>query len=274
MRAHGCIRSGSRLGADGHACWAFDQREEFLDAAIDFLADGLHLRQRIAYVGSEPVAVQREQLGSLGDVDAMVGAGTLQLFELGDLYRVGEPIDIETQLAIYDSATDAALADGYTGLRVAAQVTDLVTAPDTWDAHVRWESTADRVFSGRPLSALCGYRRDAVPERVLADLAAVHPAANEPTESVPFHLFGESGNLVVSGEVDLFSTEAFDRALGFACSTKEPLTLDLGELEFIDHHGLETLATHTHHLAATGGCTIRNTPPGVNRLCALLEVSL
>lgn len=274
MRTHGCIDSGSGLGHNGHACWGFDDRQEFADAALEFLTDGLRHGQRLAHVGSEPVAEQRERLEPLGGVGGLIDSGALQLFELGDLYRVGEPVDTEAQLAVYSAATEAARTDGYTGLRVAAQVTDLVSEPETWDAHVHWESTADRVFSATGLSALCGYQRDSLPSHLLADLAAVHPAANDDTGEVPFHLFGEDGGLVLSGEIDLFSSEALDRALGFARKGSEPLTLDLAALEFIDHHGLEVLAGHVKGLAADGGYEVRNPPPVVDRLCGLLQLEL
>ncbi|HEY6730202.1 MAG TPA: MEDS domain-containing protein [Solirubrobacterales bacterium] len=274
MRAHGCIHSGSDLGVNDHACWGFERREEFIDAALDYLTDGLRLDQRLAYVGSEPVAEQRELLAPLGDVGGMIDAGMLQLLELDDLYRVGEPIDLEAQLAAYSAATDAALADGFTGLRVAAQVTDLVTEPETWDTHVRWESTADRVLCSRPLSALCGYQRDRVPEELLNDLAAVHPASNLDDEAVPFHLFGEAGGLALSGEVDLFSSAAFNRALAYAGPDGQHVSLDLGALEFIDHHGIEILAAHAKRLNGSGGCDVRNQPPVVERLCDLLELKL
>ena len=268
MRVHGCIDSGSGLGSDGHACWSFDERQEFVDAALEFFADGLASGQRIAYIGSESVAEQRERLDPLGGVGTMIDTGELQLFELSDLYRVGEPIDVEAELAMYSAAADAALADGYSGLRVAAQATDLVADPANWDNHVRWESTADRVFSGRPLSALCGYQRGALPPQLLNDLAAVHPAANAGSDAVPFHLFGEDGGLVLAGEVDLFSSEALARALGFACETDELISLDLEALKFIDHHGIEVLADHTHR------CQVHNQPRIVDRLCEILELQL
>lgn len=262
------------MRADGHACWAFDDRQEFTDVALEFLTDGLRLGQRLAHVGSEPVDEQRERLDPLGDVGSLIDGGALQLFELGDLYRLGEPVDTEAQVAVYLAATDAAIADGYTGLRVAAQVTDLVAEPETQDAHVRWESTADRVLSPRSLSALCGYERAALPPQLLADLAAVHPAANACAGSVPFHLFGENGGLALTGEVDHFSTEALDRALGFACNDGEPVSLDLSELDFIDHRGLEILAAHTGGHADAGGCTVHHQPYVVSRLCDLLELQL
>ena len=274
MRRHGCIHSGSDLGADAHVCWAFDEGQEFFDASVEYLNDGLRSGKRLAFVGSEPVAEQRERLDALGDVGGMIDEGSLQLFELADLYAVGQPLDSDAQLAAYGAATDGALADGYTGLRVAAQVTDLITEPNCWDAHVRWETVADRYMSERPLSALCGYRRGSVPDRVLADLAAVHPITNQDEKTVPFHLFTESGDAVLAGEVDLFSAESLDRILEVAYRDDESLALDLGELGFIDHHGLETLATHTERLGAEGECAVHNTPPVVERLCELLELKL
>jgi anti-anti-sigma regulatory factor len=274
VREHGCIQSGSGLGADGHACWIFDQQREFVEAALEYLTDGLRAEQRIAYVGSEPVEEQRELLAPLGDVGGMIDKGTLQLFELTDLYEVGQPVDADAQVATYLAAAGAAVADGYTGLRVAAQVTDLVAEPRTREAHVRWESIADRYCTTGRLSAFCGYRRGALPERLLGDLAAVHPASNEGHPTVPFHLFSDSGNVALAGEVDFFSVPDFDRLLELTCEGGEGVSLDLDELDFIDHHGLETLVAHTHRLAATGGCSVRNKPPVVDRLCDLLELQL
>jgi anti-anti-sigma regulatory factor len=274
VREHGCIHSAHGLGVDGHACWAFDSRQHFVDAALEFLTDGLRFGQRLAYVGSEPVDEQRERLELLGNVSGLIDGGALQLFTLSDLYRVGEPIDPDTQLAIYDEATKQALADGFNGLRVAAQVTGLVAEPGTWEAHVRWESIADGFMAANPLSALCGYERDALPENLLGDLATVHPAARGASDLAPFHLFSDSGNLALEGEVDLFSAKALDRVFPLVDSAAAPNALDLGELDFIDHHGLRALAGHTRRLASEGRCTVQNAPPIVDRLCDLLELKL
>lgn len=263
---HGCIDSAAGLGADGHACWGFDRPEEFVTAALEFLEDGLRHNQRLAYVGSESLDEQRERLAPLGDVGHMLDSGMLQLFELGHLYEVGEPVDPKAQMAIYLGATEAARAEGYSGLRVAAEVTDLVKTPLTWEAHLRWESAADRLLSSRSLSALCGYRRDALPPALMADLAALHPAANTAAESLPFHLFGEGEALALSGEVDFLSSDALERVLDLAAGDGEPATLDLAALEFIDHHAIEVLARRS--------CRTRNAPPVVDHLCELLALEL
>jgi anti-anti-sigma regulatory factor len=275
MREHGRIQSARGLGAAGHACWAFDGLEQFHTAALDFLEDGLRFGQRIAYVGSEPVDEQREVLDPLGDVGTLIDQGALQLFALPDLYDVGQPIDSEAQLATYSQATQVALTDGFSGLRVAAQATDLVTDPSTWEAHVRWESVADRFMASNPLSALCCYDGEALPDELLGDLAAVHPAScHEDAQLAPFHVFADPEGVVLEGEVDMFSAGSLERLLEVAWDEEAPDRLDLGALDFIDHHGLFALVAHIERRRPGREASVRDVPPTVERLCELLEVKL
>jgi hypothetical protein len=274
VRAHGCINSASGLGPNAHACWAFDQEGEFVDAALEFFTEGLRLDQRLIYVSSEPVDEQRERLDQLGNVGGMIDQGGLRLVELGTVYRPGERIDVETQLALYAGAAEAAHADGYAGLRVASQATDFLAEPEAWVDRLRWESAADRILEANGISALCGYRRDAIPPSLLGDLAAVHPAANFDAEAFPFHLFGEGDGLVLSGEIDSFSSEALDRLLGLASRSGERVRLNLGALRFIDHRGLEVLAAHANQPPGDGGYRLHNRTDMVGRLCDLLELEL
>lgn len=274
VRRHGCIDSGRGLGADGHACWGFDRPEEYVAATLEFFTDGLRSNQRLVYLGSEPVAEQRERLDPLGDVGALVDSGALHLLELKDLTKPGEPVEPIAQVALFAAAAEAARADGFSGLRLATQSTEMVAEPRTREAHLRLESRADRLATAVGMSALCGYQRGAVPEAVLGDLAAIHPTANALAEAAPFHLFGEGDRLVLSGEIDRFSTPALLRALDRVHLPGERTALDLEPLGFIDHHAFEALAAHTRRLAAGGGCVVRNQPAHVERLAGLLEIEL
>jgi ABC-type transporter Mla MlaB component len=274
VRRHGCIDAGSELGPDGHACWGFEQPEEFVDATLEFFTDGLRSNRRLVYLSSEPVAEQRERLDPLGGVGAMVDRGALHLLELKDLYDLGRPVDPVSQVTLFNAATETAKADGFSGLSLATQSTEMVIEPCTWEAHLRLESKADRMATGSGMTALCGYQRGALPEAVLGILAAIHPTANALAEAAPFHLFGEAGGLALSGEIDRFSTPALIRALTLARTAGEPTSLDLEALRFIDHHAFEALGAHTRRLAADGGCSVHNRPHVVDRLCGLLEMEL
>src|SRR5690242_184913 len=101
VRRHGCIDSGSGLGTDGHACWGFDQPEEYVAATLDFFSDGLRANQRLVYLSGEPVAEQRERLDPLGDVGRLIDDGTLHLFELKDFYDLGQPVDPVAQVELF-----------------------------------------------------------------------------------------------------------------------------------------------------------------------------
>jgi hypothetical protein len=66
------------------------------------------------------------------------------------VYDVSPPIDATTQLAVYSAAVGDAIADGFAGIRVAADITPLVADPARRDAHLIWEQLADRYMTEQP----------------------------------------------------------------------------------------------------------------------------
>lgn len=272
MREHGPVVSAGQLGLGGHVCWGFDDEDRFAEAALEFLADGQRMGQRLAHVSAEPVEVQRDTLASVGGFDALIDIGALQLFALSDFFDMDRPVDADRQIALFSRATDQALSDGYTGLRVAANATELVVNEDKHEAHLRWEAIADRYMASNPLSAMCAYDCRALPTELLGDLAALHPACHSPGPLPHFRLYSDSDGVVLDGEVDVFCAEDFDRLLDIALQ-EEPTALDLGRLEFIDHRGLDVLVSHLRRRAEAGSdVEVRHVPIVVRRLCDVLEL--
>jgi hypothetical protein len=68
--------------------------------------------------------------------------GALQVFSLDEMRRTGAGPDPRDQVRAYAAATEEALALGFAGLRVAAEVTPLVRAPEHVDAPFRLHATA------------------------------------------------------------------------------------------------------------------------------------
>ena len=165
----------------------------------------------------------------------------------------GRPSDPDRLLAIYAAATDEALAEGFSGLRVVADVTDLATDPG---CQCRWESVADRFMAERPLSALCCYDRRRLAPEVLRDLCAVHPVVNEP---VPFRIYAAGDDLRLEGEIDYFSSDALQRLLQL---TRADGGLDLSGAGFIDHHGARVIHD--------SGIPFAGTPESMRRASHLL----
>jgi hypothetical protein len=271
VREHGRLSSARHIGANDHACWAFQEISAFHRAAGEFLSEGLALGQRLIYFGEGSAEELCAALAPLGDVEGLIASDSLALLSPDRPYDEAVPIDPESRLARVRAATERALADGYTGLRIAVDGTGLLASGRSFDAHLRWESTIDRYMSAHPLAALCGYDSSALPAHQAGQLCAIHPACNEAGARSSFRIFFENpSTVVVDGDVDAFMADAFERVLRHPLSHEGLVALDLAKLGFIDHHGLKALAGRV----AADHVTVRNMPASARRLCDLLEIEL
>jgi ABC-type transporter Mla MlaB component len=201
----------------------------------------------------------------------MLQRGELSLLHVDEVYDPTGPIDPEIQLTGYAAQTNQALSHGYTGLRAAADATTLVADPAKREAHVRWESVADRYMASHPLAALCAYDQNAVPNDLLSDLQCVHPASHNGERRLPFRLsYLAADTLALEGEVDTFSTEDLERMLRIILAESDLTALDLKALDFIDHRGLMTLINYTQEHPVP----LVNMPAIARRLCELLKLTV
>jgi anti-anti-sigma factor len=273
MRARGVAGSAGRLGVSDHGCWIYgSDREyaEFRKAALRFAADGLALGQRLLFVGDRSEDEVLADLAPFGDVDTLRRRGALDIRRRADVYLGGGQVaDPDAQLAAYDLAVEDAIAAGYTGVRVVAEVTGLLTDPSSCDQQVRWEMVGDRYMAtSRPLAALCGYDRRVIGDAAAAVLTCVHPVRHD--ESVPFALFADDGALCLTGEVDAFEAPLLTRALA-AVPPDSSLVLDVSDLRFIDVAGTAVLARHAVGQAANGlDVSLRGARPLLRRMWDML----
>jgi anti-anti-sigma factor len=256
------------LGPDGHACWVYDHAGELARLAESFFSEGLELGQRLMFVGgpeTEAVIQDTEPTRSL------LHDGLLAVAPFDAVYPGGRRMAVADQWALYSHAAAQALADGFTGLRVLAEVTSLA-AGDDWTGLAAWEAYADRRMAGGNLSALCCFDRRVVSDQALAGIASVHPVADRRLQSlVPFRLYGEVDALALAGEVDAFSTPMLDQLLGLAVTDGDDVVLDLSGLQFVDHHGLRVIYEHVRRARAAGGdLTLRGESATFRRLTDLL----
>jgi anti-anti-sigma factor len=154
---------------------------------------------------------------------------------------------------------EAALAEGYTGLRVLTDATDLARDPDARGDWVRSEHLIDRYSLEHPITVVCGYDVDDLGDELLADVACVHALTGGRLSPFLLRAMDGDGRLALTGEVDRLSAVALYRAIvGIAAGTSGPIVLDLTELDFIDHAGLvamhraaRALRTHVHLVGAS-----------------------
>ena len=274
MTSRAAAESCGRDVRDDHICWVFDEREHFTAAATTFLGEGLALGQHVLYAGDSTDASMRRDVNGLGDVDGLVSRGAVRLVSIEQTYPQGGWTPAG-QAALYTAATEAALAGGFTGFRVAADATSLAVGDEALDVFVRYEHHIDRLMAGGlEFQAMCGYDRRAVGDEAVLDLACVHPATSGADN--PFAVFGDGdAAFALAGEVDSFCIDAFTRVLrrvlpSHPTPANARLEIDCSSLEFIDHRGLLTLDS-TACERGVAVCLL-SAPPVVARLAGLVRL--
>jgi anti-anti-sigma factor len=234
-----------------HVCWAYDDDDSFEQAAVRFLSTGLDRGERLLWVGDGAEARLRRARGPLSGVDELAARGALELIPVSAGYAAARTFAPEEQFAFYDGRTRQALADGYAGLRVVAEVTALAGDPRHSEDFLRWEHLADDyVAHGPGFAAFCAYRRVEVPPSVVADAAALHPVSFPQGTPPAFRLWFDDGRIAVSGEIDTAAADRFRRLLGSTHVDAALVTLDLNRVDFMDLAGVREVARFARSVTA------------------------
>ncbi len=155
-------------------------------------------------------------------------------------------LDPHRQVSHYALATEEALAQGYAGLRVAADSTPLVLTPDGLEAFARYEHLADRYMVSHPFTGLCAFNRAVLGADKIAQLACLHPESSPQATPLRLHASADPGfTAVLAGEVDIAGHELLALRRAGLGEHGDPVVIDATELEFIDHRGLHLLSTVT-----------------------------
>jgi hypothetical protein len=226
-----------------HLCWVFDDHADFRAAAVDFLADGLARGRRVRYIAADDEESLRAQLAPLDVLPEAHRPGAVEVLAVSGTYAGTDGcVDARTQVEVYATDTRTALADGFTGLRVAADATPFVRTPAQLDAFARYEHQVDRYITLAPFSAMCGYRRSELGDDTVTQLACLHPGGS--AEQAPFRMHATpDADLALSGELDLTTVELFAAAVDRAGldDRGSEVVVDATRLDFADHRNLLVL---------------------------------
>jgi anti-anti-sigma factor len=244
MRAQGVLTGAAEVRTADHACWVYVDDAAFTEAARQYLAEGLDRGDRLLCVGD---ARALEQVRRAAGTDRRMSRDALQFVPITGAYTAGGRLEPDAQLAFYEQATRRALAEGYRGLRVVAELTPLATEPGGSGDLLRWEHLADGFMAaGSGMSALCAYRRDRLPDDVLADITCAHPLVHAGPDETPFRVFFDGGGIAVAGTVDAFGAERLSRVLATSPAPGPAARIDLGRVDFMDAAGCRAVAAWAH----------------------------
>jgi DcmR-like sensory protein len=92
------------------------------------------------------------------DVAGLAGPGALQIASIAEVYGSSGVVNASSQQATFTLALAGALAGGYTGIRVAADNTPLITSDVRLAAWMQWEIVAERFMWINTGNEVPGYR--------------------------------------------------------------------------------------------------------------------
>ena len=253
-----------------HTLVASENPVSSAEAIVPFLVEGVQARERVlAVLAPETRSAVMERLADRADVAALEADDAIRGAEPGDVYPEAA-FDAERQLARFREMADEALDDGFSGLRVAGDITPLaVRHPDDL---LRWERTADAFQARNPVTGLCVLDASAVEPRLVDAIDVLH--APTPTSRATFHVFsGLEPVVTFSGDLDATDVDLFATTLDAVGSGlfEADYVVDLSELRYISHQALTTLDGLGARLDSS--IAIVNASPAVTRVIALLDLA-
>jgi hypothetical protein len=259
MRARGTRFELVGMQPHDHIGWVFSGPAEFSDLASGFLAEGAARGELLMFVADEPGGHPLTGLGSF------TKPGALRVARTADVYGASGVVDAGRQRATFAEALAEALAEGYTGIRVAADNTSLVSSPEQFEAWLRWENAADRFMSENPVTGLCAFDRDLVDVDRLRHVTMLHPLSSAGCPIPQYRLFADGQALYVEGDIDSSAVDELDRALR-SLPPGTGVVIDLATATLLSRRVLAGLAG----LAATGvDVTICGAPALIARYRAM-----
>jgi MEDS: MEthanogen/methylotroph, DcmR Sensory domain len=255
MRSRGGRFECLRMRPHDHIGWVFAGPAEFAALARPFLAEGAALGEKLMYVAADP---------DPADVAGLASPDALQIASIAEVYGSSGIVDAPSQQATFTVALVHALAEGYTGIRVAADNTPLVTGEARLQAWTQWEIVADRFMSQNPVTGLCAFDREKVDVDRLRHLATLHPLSPADDPVPQFRMFADAGDLWIEGEIDTFAVSQLRLALKFL-PPRTGVHIDLAAATLRGRRAVTDLG----HLAGAGvPVTIRGEPAAIGQLRA------
>ena len=194
--------AGSDVRHSSHVCLPFETDDEKHEATVAFIHEGLSRGARCMFLGTKD---DFDELGrSLEDLGICTRRattrGALQYRTVEEVYLYGGIFDPPRVLDHTDQLIDAALVDGFSGLRLTAELTR-IPAQGEWQKIVWYDAMVNERFARRPIALLCRYPRTMIPAERVRDVLRTHPVAIVRGESCenPFY---ERPEIVLRGDAE------------------------------------------------------------------------
>jgi len=231
-----------RLQPGDHAFLAFTCDEARWDILGEFTQDGLARNEKVLLlvdVAHDPYTVAARVARGAAAARRAMRAGQLVVSNAPRFAR--GRFDAKRLAEGTRRRVDTVIAEGFTGLRYASEMSLALAPVDHLDQAVEYENAQhDALFAGQRnlfLTALCCWdERLFGGTSAMAAVHAVHPVTLLPRLGA-LHAVVTPDGVTLSGDSDLANRAEFDAALGkLACLPPTTLVLDITGLSFLDAH--------------------------------------
>jgi two-component system, sensor histidine kinase PdtaS len=168
-----------------HACHFYSNLDQLVATLIPFFVAGQRGKERCLWIAAQPPS-QREALQALraewDGIDDAAQSGALRMVD-------AVPLKGLDAVHLYLEEEERALAEGYSGLRIAGDTSFL--APGGGAALIGYEQALTACFNRRRIVALCNYNLSQSGEQQMSevihahDCAFVHPDADRHLTMIP-----------------------------------------------------------------------------------------
>ncbi len=231
-----------------HACSRHADAGDRERLAAAFVAAGLLRSHKVIYLHDRDDAadVLRQLRAGDASVRKALASGQLVLRQAADSHLADGGFDAERTFAVVRAEHDRALAEGFAGLYMAAEMAWAVSAMPDAGALADWERRVDEVLATPGLTLFCQYDPAQFGAASLADAAHAH-AVDVAPELAALSRRGRLAAAVIqpgrvlrlAGDLDFGSAPALAETLDR--HFHGPLRLDLADLDFVDVAGMRAL---------------------------------
>lgn len=192
---------------DDHIGWIFEGEAGFERLACPFLAEGAARGERLMYISESPRPATRSRLLN------HYGPRVITVARTAEVYGESGVVDPDAQRARFAAALADALSAGFSGLRVAADNTRLVSDDERLEAWIRWEHVAHRFMDANPVTGLCAFDGQRIDVNRLRHLSTLHPLSTAATAEPQFRMYCEAESLWLEGHIDSYTVAQIPLAL-------------------------------------------------------------
>lgn len=239
------IRQARAVGVDriqpgDHAFLAFSNDDERWDILGVFTQQGLARGEKVLLlidVAHAPAAVAARVAGGTAAARRVTARGQLVVSSTPRFGPGG--FDARAMVDATGRLVHAAVGDGYSGLRCAAEMSLALTPLETLDQAVEYETALhEALFAGREnprYTSLCHWdEREFGGSAAMDAVRAIHPVTLLDRGGM-LHVAMASGGVRLTGDSDLSTRGDFDDALRVLASLPQStLILDISDLSFLD----------------------------------------